>query len=194
MKHEGPPLELLLRRLAECPPDFLLSPSRHHDSGIDVAAILCDHLRSVTKELAPESEQHAGNTLAQASKPLQQLLAITAWLLHDDWFLTRSDLVPKTWNLWQSTELSDLARMIKPQVLIGDADRREELVRLCLSQLDLRPLGETVEQATDRLNTLDSSERAKVLRKTAASERRAREIREAMMRKAALESASRYGE
>lgn len=194
MKHEGPALELLLRRLAECPPEFLLPHSQQHDSGINVAAILCDHLRSVTKQLAPDSEQRVNNILSKAAKPLQHLLAITGWLLHDEWFLTRNDLVPKTWNLWQSTELSELAKMVKPQTLISDADRREELVRLCLSQLDLRPSGETVEQATDRLNTLDSSERAKVLRKTAAAERRAREIREAMVRKRALESASRYGE
>ena len=46
----------------------------------------------------------------------------------------------------------------------------------------------------DRKGTLDSVERQRVLQETAEAERRAREVREALARKQALESASRYGE
>jgi hypothetical protein len=56
------------------------------------------------------------------------------------------------------------------------------------------PLGETIEQSMDRKSTLDSVERQRILQETAEAERRAREVREAMARKQALESASRYGE
>jgi hypothetical protein len=73
-------------------------------------------------------------------------------------------------------------------------DRREELVRVLLDSIDVRPAGETIEQSVDRKATLDSVERSKVMQATIAAEKRAREIREAMARKAALESASRYGE
>jgi len=73
-------------------------------------------------------------------------------------------------------------------------DRREELVRVLLASIDVRPAGETIEQSFDRKATLDSVERSKVMQATIAAEKRAREIREAMARKAALESASRYGE
>ena len=73
-----------------------------------------------------------------------------------------------------------------------DGDRREELVRLCLSELGIRPAGETVDEATDRLNTLDSVERVNVVRKTRKAEARARKIREEMARKRAEEAAARY--
>jgi hypothetical protein len=87
-----------------------------------------------------------------------------------------------------------LVELVRPEKFISDPDRREELVRSCLAQCGLRPQGETQSQAADRLTTLDSAERDRVLRATAAAERRAREIREAMARKQAQESASRYGE
>ena len=60
--------------------------------------------------------------------------------------------------------------------------------------MGLRPKGESIEQANDRRQTLDSVEREGILRATASAERRAREVREAMAKKQALESASRYGE
>jgi hypothetical protein len=76
--------------------------------------------------------------------------------------------------------------------MVGDPDRREELVRVCLAELGLRPRGETVAQAMDRLNTLDSVERKRVVDQTREAEARARQIREAMARRAAQEAAARY--
>ena len=64
-------------------------------------------------------------------------------------------------------------------------DRREELVRVLLASIDVRPAGETIEQSFDRKATLDSVERSKVMQATIAAEKRARKIREAMARKAA---------
>jgi hypothetical protein len=78
--------------------------------------------------------------------------------------------------------------------LLADADRREEFVRRLLLNMNLRPAGETEAQASDRLQTLDSAERQRVLRAAAKAEHRAREIREAMARAAAQDAASRYGE
>ena len=47
-------------------------------------------------------------------------------------------------------------------------------------------------QATDRLTTLDSIERNRVMRKTRSAEARARRIREEMVKKSAQEAAARY--
>jgi hypothetical protein len=47
--------------------------------------------------------------------------------------------------------------------LVAGTDRREELARLCLRALGLRPAGETAAQAEDRLATLNSVERRRVL-------------------------------
>ena len=87
------------------------------------------------------------------------------------------------WSMLGSERLRQLARLVKAELFVSDPDRREELARFVLASLDLRPAGETVEQASDRLTTLDSVERDRVLRRTAAAEKRAREVRQAMARK-----------
>jgi hypothetical protein len=48
--------------------------------------------------------------------------------------------------------------------------------------------------ASDRLASLNSIERKRILQETADAEKRAREIREAMAAAKAQEAASRYGE
>jgi hypothetical protein len=122
------------------------------------------------------------------------LLSIVCWLLDDPWFLQRPNLADCVRRLLASEQLSRLAALVKPELFVSDPDRREELTRVCLDLLHLRPQGESAAMAADRLAALDSLERDRVLRKTAVAERRAREVREAMARARAQESASRYGE
>ena len=122
----------------------------------------------------------------------QQLVAVVAWLMHDRWFLDRPQLAPAVRELIHANKLAHLSGLVRADSLIGDPDRREELVRICLHALGLRPQGESIAQAMDRLNTLDSIERKRVVEKTRAAEARAREIREAMARRAAQEAAARY--
>ena len=66
-----------------------------------------------------------------------------------------------------------------------------ELARRCVHALGLVPAGETQAQAVDRLNTLDSAERARVVAATLEAERRAEEVRQAMHAKAAAEAAAK---
>ena len=89
--------------------------------------------------------------------------------------------------------LAGLAALVQAERFVDDPDRREELARAALAALDLRPQGETEPQARDRRTTLDSVERHAVLQKTRAAEERARQVREAMARKAAQEAAASYG-
>jgi hypothetical protein len=194
MSSEGPQLERLLRRLSECPEDFLEPVGDGQQLGIDVVAIVCDQLRAIAPEPPPESEHKALQAIRAAQPRHQHFLALVAWLLHDEWFRTRCDCVPAMWNLYGSQQLAQLAALVPPQAAIHDADRREEFVRICLHGLGLRPQGESQAQAQDRLTMLDTAERERVLRATAAAERRAREIRAAMARAAAQDATSRYGE
>jgi hypothetical protein len=161
---------------------------------VDVVAIVCDTLRPLVAARPPELEAAALEKLRTRLSLQLTLISIVCWLLNDEWFQTRADLAPRFWKLFESDELSRLADLVRPDKFVGDPDRREELARTCLAQIGLRPQGESAIQAADRLTTLDSVERQRVLRATAAAERRAREIREAMARKQAQESASRYGE
>ena len=84
------------------------------------------------------------------------------------------------------------AAQVAARKFVSDPDRREELARFALARLGFRPAGETLAQAQDRLTTLNSAERARVLRAARAAEERSRQIREALTRKAAEESADKW--
>ncbi len=195
MQAPGPQLETLLRRLSECPPEFL--EACHGPNGAQIiAAILCDHFR-VVQSLDNSrfvSYLRSSNNPTAGDQRTWELLSIAAWLLHDEWFKARPELFTAAWEWLQSDQLPTMAQVLNPEKCITDPDRREELARHCLSALGLHPAGETIEQAHDRQMTLDSVERQRIVSATAAAERRAREVRQAMALKAAQESASRYGE
>lgn len=184
MSPTGPQLDGLLHRLADCPPDFLLVPGE-----IDIVALACDHFRALGVPIPSQQERRS---LAKLPSDAQRLVPVVLWLLRDPWFVARPQLAEATWKLLKSESLTMLAQLVRPDGIIQDSDRREELVRLCLKGLGLAPEGESAAQAADRLTTLDSVERERVIRQTRQAETRAREIREAMARKRAEEAAARY--
>lgn len=193
MDAEGPDLEVLLRRLTDCPREFL-GLAAGKATGADLRAIVCDALRPMMRDSPPELNKTALAAAVAGPIARQTVVSIVCWLIRDDWFVTQPRLSRTWWSLLESDELTRLAALVKPEKLVDDADRREELARIVLRLLGLRPRGETVAQAADRLTTLDSVERDRVLRATAAAEKRAREVREAMARAKAQDAASRYGE
>jgi hypothetical protein len=83
-----------------------------------------------------------------------------------------------------------------------DPDHREELARTVLARLGYRPAVETPAQAQDRLVSVSTAERQRVVnaarsvekraRETRDAEKRAREVRAALARKAAEESADKW--
>ena len=72
-----------------------------------------------------------------------------------------------------------------------DADRREELIRTLLAVLEHRPANESPEQAQDRLAGVSSAQRRQTVEAARGAAARARQIREALARKAAEESADK---
>ncbi len=165
MAQKGPQLDRLLHRLADCPPDFLLAPDQ-----LDLTALVCDHCRALGVGIPSPHERRF--LAALASEP-QRLMLVVLWLLHDDWFLDRPELAHATRRFLQSGSLVKLAKLVPADAIVNDPDRREELVRLCLKGLGLEPEGESTAQADDRLNTLDSVERERVVRQTREAEARA---------------------
>lgn len=195
---EGPRIEILVRRLAETPEVFRREP-RHaagHGGGIDLAAIVHDLLVDLgwQKPRILRLEDIMQGKIAPATFSERARIALVlAWLLHDDWFLSRPGEYCDGIHAGIRRIPERFCGVVKADSFIDEPDRREELARLCLRQLGLRPAGETDEQAADRLASLDSIERANVIRETRAAEKRARDIREAMARKAAEEAAATYG-
>ncbi len=183
MEADGPILEALTHRLAECPEEFLLPPRVGNSGTISVSAIAHDHLRAMGIA-AP------GGIGATSDTACLTLVAITTWLLHAGWFLSRPELASKM-QVLLSKSLRPLSEVVQPRMFVTDPDRREELARFCLSELGLRPRGETEAQAKDRLTAIDSLERVRVLRDTQEAEARAQEVRKQMARRAAEEAAAK---
>ncbi|MEP3891346.1 MAG: hypothetical protein ABJN69_12880 [Hellea sp.] len=189
MKREGPPLEILLRRLAETPPEFMQEPRIGGRAQVVVPALVND---CVAYFGAPAR----ADTLAQFNtddprlRPKLQLVMVLVWLLRHP--------VLKTFDLSSGDVLSVLEGVpaalgaSNAAIYIEDPERREELARTVLAQFKLRPEGESEKQAADRLMAISASERKRLLRASRDAERRAREVREALARKAARESADKW--
>jgi len=191
LTNEGPELEVLIRRLAECPADFTAEPRIGAAGQVHVAAVVSDLLVDLggaplgAKGAAPFS----GKTGKQPRNRLS-LILIAAWLLHDPWFTNRREFAANAKKLLE-TGLDEIAGLVPAKNCITDPDNREELARLCLDALLLRPAGETRTQAQDRLATLNSAERQRVIKAAQAAEARAREVQAAMQAQRARETADK---
>lgn len=187
MTEEGPLLEILLRRLAETPPDFLVDPVIAGSGTVETRAIVNDVLRAhgaATPD--PRLSELVGTTPRDANR--LRLAQVLAWLFGERWFLgARWDVLSAI--LSTSAELADL---VPARKCVEQPERREELARLALSKLGLRPARESEELARDRLTSLSTAERTRVLAASRAAEERARAIREALAKKAAEESADKW--
>lgn len=185
MRHSGPALVILQRRLAETPPEIL----DHTSAQVPTVALVHDVLlryqaELVARDLAPFS----GSAAQHAWYDVTRLLC---WLIADPAFATFK-LAPE--NL--ISLFSDVAREAHQfgtaSAFREEPERREELIRLALNALDLRPDGETGQQAQDRLSAVSAAERQRVLAAARAAEQRARKVREALAKKAAQEAADKW--
>ncbi|GGS34379.1 MULTISPECIES: hypothetical protein [Actinokineospora] len=170
----------MTRRLADTPPDFLADPA-----ALAPAAIVSDTLvrlggRPLTDRLAAR--------FASGEPNWTRLVLVTCWLAAD------SGGSPERLHDLLATGLADLAALVPAERFATDPDRREELARVLLRALGVVPLGETAEQAADRLDTVDSVRRHRLLADAKAAEERAEAIRRAMAEKRAREAAARYSQ
>jgi hypothetical protein len=190
MEREGPPLEQLTRRLAETPREFLAPPRIGGRGQVAVAAVVHDLLAMHGLDAALGK----GDELDQFTEGSARALGLTlllAWLLADDGFREQGLAAPAVLTLL-GEEARELSKHLRPDQVCGDPERREELARVALARLGLRPLGETEAQARDRLSSLSSRERARVLQASRAAEERARKLRAELAKKAAQESADKW--
>ena len=190
---EGPQLEVLTRRLAECPPDFMAEPRLGTAGVVKVAAVVADLLAdwggaALTPPQAAMFEP--ADTPRQAN--WLRLVLLACWVWHDPWFVRRQPS-PEAALKFLAKDLLGLAALVPAQQCVLDPDRREEFARRCLKALGLCPKGETPAQAQDRLNALDSVERQRVIQAARSAEARSRAVREAMATKAAQEAADKWG-
>ncbi len=191
MQREGPPLELLTRRLAETPEDFLAEPRIGNAGRVEVAAVVGDLIFGLGG--VPEMGQVAPFRSGEARTDRNRLclVLLLCWLLSDDWFRRDRPAASAVLELLDQ-RARELAAQTAAVKFVSDPDRREELARLALAAFGCRPFGESSTQAQDRLTQISSTERSRVMRAARAAEERARAVREALARKAAQEAADKH--
>ncbi len=83
------------------------------------------------------------------------LLGVVAWLLFDEWFQEHASIACRAWRWMRGDEVRELSRLVSPELFTSDMDRREELVRVLLASIDVRPAFETFELASVLLSNVD---------------------------------------
>lgn len=202
MTIEGPQLATLLRWLGETPP-----PMRADDdaalSRVSVRAVVHDLCETLFAEAGADADADAAMSsvadLLDAMDPIPGD-AVTAnrlaWTLRFCWLLWNPGVRAQgseaaALRRLFAQEVAELAAIVPVAQLELDADRREELVRRGLRAVGLRPGGETAAQAKERLRQVDSVEAHRLIKAAEDRERRARQVREELARKAAAEAAAK---
>jgi len=191
MNLSGPSLEALIRRLADTPPDFMDEPRVAGAGRVAVTALVNDLAAMHGGRAVLDTLGVFEGGSARGDRNRLAVAMIGTWLLADPWFLAqRLDAAALVQTLAEVA--AEMAATTPAHRFTSDAERREELARSMLARLGYRPAGETVAQATDRLAAISASERRRLLEASRAAEQRAREIREALARKVAEESADKW--
>lgn len=191
MDKPGPALVVLTRRLLDTPMEFLGEPRIGAAGQMAVAALVNDVLYLHGARAAPVHLQRFVGVSAKSDRNRLALVAITAWLLVDGWFLDQG-LDHFQVFLAMAEVPEGLAPVTAAHRFVHDPDRRAELARTVLAHLGYAPEGETAAQAADRLQAVSGNARRALIEASRAAERRARQIREALEAKAAQESADKW--
>lgn len=179
-----------MRRLAETPDDFLADPRIGREGEVVTAALVHDLLQGLSHVSGPGDLQ---SFVADDPRDRNRLIliAVATWLLADDWVVAAAP-EPAAISELLGDRIAELAAAGRADQFVNDVDRREELARTVLAALRLLPAGETEAQAADRLSAVSVAERRRLIRASQQAEERARAVREALIRKAAEESADKY--
>ncbi len=188
-------VERLCARIAALPPVLAAAVAKPSAAEVDVEAVIADLFRDrATRPLAPDElaalVPRRGGPDAKAASVHRALVLVASWLLYEPAF-RGADAARLAALL--GARLGELSKLVALRAFVEDADRREELVRVCLDALGLAPDGERPADAEDRLATLDSARRTRLMREAKAREaereKRRRELEELRRQEAEREAA-----
>lgn len=191
MNGAGPALETLTRRLLDTPAEFLDEPRIDGNGSVAVPALVHDLMRMHGHRAPAHWLDALGGAQPRAQRNRLAVVMIVCWLLADEWFLTQGLPRDALVSLFER-EAGLLAQATPAHNFVQEAGAGEELVRVTLAHFGYRPADESLEQAQDRLSAVSAAARRRLLDASRAAEKRAREVREALARKAAQESADKW--
>lgn len=182
-----------IHHLKNCSHDFFsLSIYIDKHKGIDTNALLLDVFRGIDPSMKNTSTLKEDDEYRNYTKDHLASLHIAAWFFGMEIFQKKPDLIPLI-KLFLFKHLKDLSRFVKYSEWTTDEDRMEEFVRTALFACEIIPDGESMEDAIDRLDALNTLKRNNVLSASTEAFERIIEIRKQMAEKKAREAASVYG-
>lgn len=188
-----PSIYELISHLKSCPADFLHASCEETDSkGIETNALILDSLRKTNTQYQTTSALKDPIYYKAITENHRRSIHIVAWLLSHPAF-QQSAAGPQAIEELLFEQLKEMSRLVKYKDWVFNEDRTEELARTALFTCNILPGSETEEEAIDRLESLSSLKRNKILAKTKAAYDRAIEIRRKMAEKKAREAANVYG-
>lgn len=199
MKQQGPELTYLTHRLADAPTEILYDPfivqnpdKKIFDGFLNTLALFSDLNYQLGGDLLTyNTSSQIKISLKEIENNHIKIVQLICYILMDEWFHTKKEFLPDLELLLKDKNLVQLSKIVQVENFVYDPERREELVRLCLSMIGLRPKGESENQSQDRLQTLNSVERHRVIEETKKAKKRAQALREALAKKEAEEAASK---
>ena len=179
---------LLMRRLAECPPDLLEADLKKDFVPLAVIQDVFFHLGGGA--LSADMRKSIDNQIKHSAEELRFGL-LMGFLLMDPVFKDRKDCLSGVEALLR-TGLMSLGSVAKARDFVASTERREELGRLLIAAVGLLPQGESKAEAKSRWESLDTVRRLELMHQAAAMRKRQEELRKAKERKAAEEAASKW--
>lgn len=183
----------LVTYLRKCPDSFLKSSDLLLKDGLNSTALICDTYRIVSNDFLRTEFNIPTNTDLNLIKDNHWLaIHISAWLLSHQDFKNKPLIADKLYDFWFE-ELREAAAYVKFNEWINDDERAEEMVRLLLNCCEIIPNGENYDEAADKLSSLSSADRHKVLKQSYEAHERIMAIKREMAEKKAREAANTYG-
>ncbi|MBP7554120.1 MAG: hypothetical protein KA885_11900 [Spirochaetes bacterium] len=190
---KGPSISYIDLRLSEIPPIFIDKPEII-DGFTTTSIILSDLLYEIEDRPLSRIETDKFFNSIKSDINRLKIIQIICYILNDNWFRNYFKSNKNKINSIKSflfTDLTEYSKINKAERFVYDGEGREELSRLLFKSLSLIPEGETETEAKDRLVSIDSIERKKVIELSKQSQKRIKELREALERKEAEEAASK---
>ena len=190
----GPPLAVLVHRLAQAPTDLLDPQVLPAPALGDLAAALAGAVLDRSTFAALAADLPAGSERAG-------LALLTAWLLADE--AVRADAGTRaaaaaaggpSWLLLRAVERVPrvLAGLRPPREWTAQVETREELARAVLAVCGLRAAGEDEHRAVDAWAAVSTAHRREVFAQMQAEQRRAEELAARLAEQRAKEAAAQY--
>ncbi|OXA75690.1 hypothetical protein SAMN05444397_11537 [Flavobacterium aquidurense] len=181
----------LVTHLRKCPEAYLQSSDFFSTEGVNSIALVQDTYRLVTNDFL-RNDFNISSNLGTIDDNHWRAIHISTWLLSNPDFINNPVIEDKLYSFW-FIELHKASAYVKCNEWINDDERAEEMVRLLLYCCEIIPFGENQDEAADKLSSLSSVERHKVLKQSYEAHERIMKIKREMEEQKAREAANTYG-